>query len=174
MENKLDYYDILAIVIPGVLITAGTSIALGWADITFRLPSKPESIVFVLFLGIVVFVGHLLQALGSVLQPVCFLTWGGKPSTTLLEGKRCFRGISRDDAARIARALRRDMAGDNSASHAEVSPDSLFSYAMSIVNRHGFWRVDRFNALYAYHRALLTAVLLFCAEAPLRSPDRVP
>lgn len=163
MEGKLYYYDVMGVLVPGVLAIAGTMFFLHWAGISVSVPALPAGVEFAVFLVAALFSGHVVQALGSLLEPVYYWTWRGKPSAVLLAGRRSFKGFGPSDGRRIREAISGWMAV--SADNKEPAGSSVFSYAMAIVNRQGIERVKIFNALYAYHRGLLTCSLYLTLAA---------
>ena len=163
MKDKLDYYDFFGIVIPGVTLLVGAWVLLQVAGFGVVVPSVPQSIAFTAFLIIGIVVGHLNQTLASVLEPVYEWTWGGKPSDQLLGEKRRFRGFDVADGLRVRDLLLSRMQMNHGADETSISVGSLFSYAMRLVNKTGYPRVARFNALYAYHRGMLTSLLCLMA-----------
>ena len=152
MLEKLSYYDVVGIVVPGTLLV-------GWIPICFpMIPSLSEVITFpeafavVVLLALVLFVGHLVQALSSFTEKLLYVTWGGRPSDTALE-KGLHNYFPKDSALRI-RGLLEDKIADEASAH------SLFLYALQHANSAERSRVSTFNGLYAYHRVLLTLIIL--------------
>ena len=169
MTEKLPYYDILGVVVPGTVSMGGLLVLLHWAGIQLPLPVLPSSIAFFLVIVVALFVGNLVQSIASFLEPLYFWTWGGNPSDELLNGRTSFRGISAGDGRRIAGLLRsRAQDSDREEEHEQPSAARLFFYANALVNRKKLGRAAAFNALYAYHRALLTmSMLLFLSDLGL-------
>lgn len=156
MVNKFDAYDLLGILVPGLLV-------LGWAPVCFPSVSAgsswagfPDAFKVVLLTALAVFVGQLVQAIASLLEPLIYRTWGGRPSDTALSsGLEGY--FPRDTAIRIRTKLSEEV-GEVSANN------SLFLYAMQMSDGNEIGRSHRFNTLYAYHRALLVLVLI-CGAA---------
>jgi hypothetical protein len=103
------------------------------------------------------FLGQVINALGSLVEPLVFRTWGGRPSdTALVDGLG--KLFPEDSATRIKAKLSKAV-GEGSSEH------SLFLYAMQRAETQESSRARSFNMLYAYHRSLL--VLAFLAAVML-------
>jgi len=155
VAEKLDAYDILAILVPGVLVIYVVLVLFPSLAAAVRPPELPESFVFVVDLAAAIFLGHVIQTIGSlVVEPVLNRLWGGRPSETAVAEGLGERYLPKETAEAIRAKLETTsgLAGRR----------SLFMFAMREARGRG--RVDLFNALYAYHRALLTLVLLVIAS----------
>lgn len=152
MTEKLDYYDILGAVVPGVLLVSWVAICFpGVSQVTL---SSGLSSAFGLAAGIAlaIFTGQLVQAIGSIIEPALNWSWGGRPSEKALE-EGLGRYLSKDTGHRIRDKLRPKVEND-------ASSQSLFLYAMQLTDAANIGRAARFNALYAYHRSQVVLVLL--------------
>ena len=152
MLEKLSYYDVIGIVVPGTLLV-------GWIPVCFpvvvsraEVTTFPEAFTFVVLLALVFFIGHLVQAISSLTQNLLYFTWGGRPSDTALE-KGLGTYFPKDSAIRI-RGLLEDKIEKEADTH------SLFLYAQQHADSAEKSRVSTFNGLYAYHRVLLTLIIL--------------
>jgi len=153
MIEKLDYYDILGVLVPG-------SLGVCWAWICFPaitdiVPTAglPATLEIVASVALIVLIGHVIQTVGSLLEPCIYRTWRGRPSDrALLEGLS-ERYLPKDSAVRIRAKLFQAVG-------AEARERSLFLRAMQLAQCAGNARVQRFNSLYAYHRGLLVLVLI--------------
>jgi len=152
MTNRLDPYDVLGIVVPGALLV-------GWTGVCFPDLAKglsqvhfPPAFAVIVLTAVAVFAGHLIQALASLVEPVIFRTWGGRPSDRALLGE--IRGLLPADSAERIKAKLLDAVDGAGETH------SLFLYAMQLADGQNQGRGSLFNALYAYHRALLVLLLL--------------
>ncbi len=145
MTEKIDYYDVLATVIPGVLM-------LCWVQITFPIAGKavsnaglPDAVMLIALISFSFLVGQVILALSSILEPCLFWTWGGRPSDRALEEGLGERYFPESTAKRIRGKLAcRVGANDNLR--------SLFLYALQLAARSGATRMTRFNSLYVFHR----------------------
>jgi len=153
MIEKLDYYDILGVVVPGSLATCWVWIC--FPSVSVIMPSEgfPATLDIVASLALVVFIGHIIQTVGSLLEPGVYRTWGGRPSERALGEGLGDRYLPKDSAVRIRTKLARAVG-------AETSERSLFLHAMQLAECAGNARVQRFNSLYAYHRGLLTLTII--------------
>lgn len=151
VTNKFDAYDLLGVLVPGTLV-------LGWIPFCFPAvasgawPAFPDAFRVVLLTALAVFVGQLIQAIASQIEPLIYKSWGGRPSDTALSGG-LKRYLPAESATRIRGKLS-DIVGAGTAN------ESLFIYAMQMTDGEDEGRARRFNTLYAYHRALLVLVLL--------------
>ena len=152
MTEKLEYYDILSVVVPGILLLA-------WIQFCFPAVSQfvssvvfPEAFGVLVLIALAIFLGHLVQAIASNIEPLVYWVWGGRPSDQALEGG--LGGyLPEDSAARIKSVLKRAIGGN-------PSDDSLFLFAIQKVEAARVGRVSQFNSLYSYHRSLLALLAL--------------
>ncbi len=153
MVEKFDYYDILTVVVPGVLLVA-------WIPFCFPnmlslgdVPHFPDAFWVFVLTATAVFLGQLLQAIASLLEPLLYWSWGGRPSDQAFA--RGLRGyLAKDTASRIKQALY---------ASTQESGHSAFVCAMQLADSTEKTRSPRFNALYAYHRSLLWLVVVALA-----------
>ena len=164
MNSKFNYYDLLGIVVPGVLGIAGVALLLHFAGIETSMPEIPGSVLAVVLVFLAFFVGQVVQALGQVMERLYHWSWGGKPNALLVQGKRGYAGFGTDDGMRIASLLLADRNHIADTNIVEMDGERLFAYARSLVHAGNLQeRAERFQGLYAYHRALLTEVLALFA-----------
>ena len=79
MTSKFNYYDILGVLVPGVLFSAWIPICFpDLAEITANWPF-PEAFTVIVLTALAVFLGQIIQALGSIMEHALFKTWGGRP-----------------------------------------------------------------------------------------------
>ena len=90
-----------------------------------------------------------MNSISSWMEDMYFLTWGGKPSSCLLEGKSIWK-VRFYHHTKAHKALLTD-SGDPRA-----KSDKLFSIAMRVANGTKDTRLEDFNAQYAFSRVLLT------------------
>lgn len=146
--DKFKIYELLSWVIPGTLLiwlgaVCFPSLATAGTAVKF-----PDAFGVVALLALAIFIGNLVQAVASLIEPVLNWTWGGRPSERALQGGLGDRYLPKDAAARIRKKLE-EIVG------AGASNRALFLYAMQRAESAGSDRISTFNALYAYHRALL-------------------
>lgn len=162
MVDKFDIYDLVGILVPGVLVVAAVPMAFPSLIEQTALIRYPDGFALLVLTALSVFVGHLIQALGSLVEPFLNKTWGGRPSDLALTtglGEKCF---PLDSATRIRTKLL-------AATSPGATDGSLFLFSSQLAASCGSDRVRQFNALYAYHRALivLTAFVLILFVASL-------
>jgi hypothetical protein len=151
MIDKIDYYDILSTVILGTIFLCSILVCFPGLS-TAVIPSFPEAFSVIALSAIALFLGHLVQAVASLLEPLLFWTFGGRPSDRALA-----TGLGRyfpvDSAVRIKKKLKATV-GNN------ASDFSLFLFAIQFTDSAGVGRASRFNGQYAYHRGLVILLLL--------------
>jgi hypothetical protein len=153
MNDKFELYDILGIVIPGSLLLALISVSFPEAAAPLASTEFPESFAVICLVALAVFLGHLIQAISSFFEPLMEWTWGGRSSERALHSGLGSRYLPADTAQRIKEKLM-------NAAGTVATDRSLFLLAMQKAETSGNARVSKFNGLYAYHRAMLTLVLV--------------
>lgn len=139
---KFKFYDVLTQLIPGFLI-------FGIVQLTYDIPnlSPLVQIAFAFVLG------YLINALGSTFEKFYYYTFGGKPSTNLLDGKS-IKSVNFYESEKIKKLLLSKTEEDN------PDNDNLFRLAYSITNESDNERIHNFNANYAFSRSILTTLIL--------------
>jgi hypothetical protein len=153
MQDKLDIYDILGVLVPGVLVVCAVPLAFPTVSQAVAAANLPEGFAIVGLTAASVFAGYLVQALASLLEPVLSKTWGGRASERALTSGLGDRYFCQADGTRIRAKL-------IPLAHPEAKDQSLFQIAMQIAENCGSARIARFNALYAYHRALVLLAVI--------------
>ncbi len=153
MTDKFEFYDILSILIPGTLLLALMSIGFPALAIRFTAVKFPEAFGVICLVALAVFMGQVVQAISSLIEPLLEWTWGGRASEKALRKGLGTRYLPADTAKRIKQKL----AGCVGSAE---SDRSLFLYAMQRAETSGNSRVAKFNGLYAYHRAMFTLLLI--------------
>jgi hypothetical protein len=148
MVDKFKIYELLSWVIPGTLLlclvaVSFPSLAAACSEVKF-----PDAFSVIALLALAIFVGNLVQAVASLIEPVLDWTWGGRPSERALRDGLGNRYLPKDSAERIRKKL-------EAALGVGASDRAIFLYAMQRAESAGSDRIGTFNALYAYHRALL-------------------
>lgn len=153
MVDKFEIYDIVGILVPGVLVVAAVPLAFPAVAAQAAAAEFPEGFGLLALTALSVFVGYLIQALTSLIEPTLYRTWGGRSSEIALTKGLGDRYLPLDTGTRIRAKLL-----------AVTSPDasdrSLFFYAMQLAESCETSRVRQFNALFAYHRALIVLTLV--------------
>lgn len=149
MSDKFEYYDLLGILVPGSLLITWIPVCFP-AAAELAVPQFPEAFGVVLCTAVAVFLGQMVQAVASLIEPLLHRSWGGRPSDLALAGTLT-KYLPPDSAERIKRKLSEAIGGT-------PSERSVFLYAMQLTDGAGNGRVPRFNSLYAYHRGLLTTL----------------
>ena len=150
MTSKLNYYDVLAVLLPGVLVLA--VVVLMQPDAFKEWKNLlPASLVTLLFTGLALVAGQIVHGIGSLIEPLLFATWGGRPSDRLLAGRG--RGyLPAATGTRIRMKLEKKL------EPSKPEPHELFLFALTLAGGEK-GRVGIFNSLYAHHRSLFVASL---------------
>lgn len=136
-------YDILSALVPGYVILI---ILLNFFNITYDKDLVVPYTAFAFLLG------FFINTLSSWLEEFYFFTWGGKPSSCLLDGKNIWK-VKFYEFAKTKQLLINECSIEN------PNNDQLFSIAMRVTNGIKENRVEDFNSNYAFTRVLLTTVL---------------
>ena len=153
MTEKFEFYDVLGILVPGSILLALIAVSFPGVTTAFAGVGFPVAFAVICLTAVAAFLGQLVQAISSFLEPVFNWTWGGRPSERALKEGLGTRYLPADSANRIRAKLAKAV-GDT------ASDRSLFLYAMQKAETSGNSRVAKFNGLYAYHRAMLALVLI--------------
>jgi hypothetical protein len=162
MAGKIDYYDVIAHVIPGTIGCLFIFLTLDLLGIVFPRPEAGSLGLAGLGFAVAYTLGHLLQSVASSLEPIYYACWGGLPSAKLLE--RESRHFSNEQLQSLIEELilffevkekcpqdRRGILHFH---------QRLFERSMSLCNKNKLGRVEAFVAIYGFHRVLLTTFLL--------------
>lgn len=137
-------YDILANLVPGILLLLVIREA---ADYRY------DKDLIAGYTVVAFLVGYFANSLGSWLEDFYFWTWGGKPSSQLLNGKDIWK-VKFYEAAKAKELLVKEWDG------AEPDNDQLFAVAKRNVNSLKDTRISDFNGTYAFSRVLLTVTIV--------------
>ncbi len=137
-------YDILASVIPGFLLLL---VLFNFLQIQYDKDS------LIAYIAVAFLLGYLINAISSWLEGLYYLTWGGKPSNNLLDGKDTWK-VKFYCAEEVKNLLIAE------ANNKEATNGELFSIAMRNIIGLKDSRVEDFSAWYAFSRSLLTTALL--------------
>jgi len=138
------YYDLLSNLVPGLLIIG---------VINFCFGDKIPHISEIILLALSFIVGYLNNTLSSWLEGFYRFLWGGNTINAFLNGTgifkvRFFKGNS------VKKILSGTVTTKN------PSNIELFTEAMRIANDNSTTRLEDFNSMYAFSRAVLTAFLI--------------
>ena len=153
MMEKFDLYDLLGTIVPGTLVLGWTVACFPELATWFSQVQFPEAFTVVVLTALAVFVGQLVQAVASLVEPAIYRTWGGRPSDAALD--KGLKGFLPENSAERIKGKLQEAVGRSAERH------SLFLYSMQLSDGQDIGRARRFNTLYAYHRGLLVLVV-FC------------
>ena len=174
MTEKLSLYDFFASIIPGSLVVCLVAFGLPEVAAQARDIKLPDAFAVVALVSLALFFGNVMQAIASLIEPVLYRSWGGRPSDYCFTRGLGDRYLPLDSAQRIRGKLALAV-GDG------ASDRSLFLYAMQHAEAATGQRVTTFNALFAYHRLLLvlmtvgfvTSFVVLCGYGPDTWPMKV-
>jgi hypothetical protein len=149
--EKLGLYDLFGNLIPGIVAVSLLGAAWYWTGHKVELPNLSQAVSVLVLSALAIVLGQFVQAIGSLLQKFYFWTWGGRPSDRAM--KRLLPSQSAALRTRLANYMLED-ASD------EVTDHQIFLWAFSVCNYKSLGRVERFNSIYAYNRALTTLMLI--------------
>lgn len=151
MTDKLEYYDILNTLVPGILL-------LFWVSVCFPVimpilsPKFPEAFNILILTAVSIVLGFLIQSFADIFIAKNKRLWGGAPSDLILEG-RAEHTLDKHTVRRIKEQLRAAM-GD-----ATASDDAIFYFALQHSESIGAGRASRFHSLEACHESLLALII---------------
>ncbi|WP_179221454.1 hypothetical protein [Sphingobacterium cellulitidis] len=137
-------YDILSSLVPGFLFLL---VLIAFFGLEY------DKDLVVAYTAIAFFLGYILNAMGSWLEQLYFFSWGGRPSSNLLSGKK-FGNIKVYNLEKIINHLK------SKTNSSTPLPNELFSIAARTASAMKETRIEDFNAIYAFSRTLLTTCLI--------------
>lgn len=156
MSDKFDFYDVLSIIVPGSMLMCAGILFFPDAAKSLKIENLPEAFSVLVLTAAAVFLGHIIQSLVSIVEPLLDWSWGGRLSEQALKYGLGDRYFPTDSAKRISGKL-------TTAVGTNASDRSKFLFALQLAETSQNSRVGRFNALYAYHRALLMMMVVALA-----------
>lgn len=78
--DKLNIYELLSWVIPGVLLTCIIAILFPAIVAPIAAIKLPDAYGVIALMAAAVFVGNLVQAIASLVEPLLYKSWGGRSS----------------------------------------------------------------------------------------------
>ena len=153
MAEKFDIYDVLAVLVPGTMLLCAAALFFPEAAKEATIQGFPQAFSVIALTAAAMFLGQLVQALVSWAEPVLEWSWGGRLSERALSQGLGERYFPQECANRISARL-------TAALGVESATRSKFVFALQMAETSGNGRVGRFNALYAYHRALFFMVFI--------------
>jgi hypothetical protein len=152
MADKFEIYDVIGVLVPGTLLICVLPLFFPSLISTASAVKFPDAFAVIALTAAAILGGHVVQAISSLVEPIIYFTWGGRPSDRVFTKGLGNRYLPLELAIQIKEKLK-------AAYGANLSDRSLFVKAMQRAET-GPGRVARFNALYAYHRAVLTLTLI--------------
>lgn len=163
------YYDIFGVLAPGTVFLAALLLLFG--DLESARLIEGVSVGGLGVLAILGYAaGHLVQAVGNVLEKLYWRPWGGMPSDWVRTGKHGRLPFSEAQMEKLREVCSSKLGLSIEGSIQELSAEewdgitSQIKAAIKAEERAG--RVSTFNSKYGFHRGL-TASLLMVAPAAL-------
>jgi hypothetical protein len=151
----LSLYDILSHLIPGSLIYVSALYTLGVG--LDAVPAVPAS-------GIAYILGYFVSTLSSWTEDILNWSWGGKPSSRLLDGHSIWK-VKMFETEKAKSFLLLDSAKEN------PSNDELFQVAKRTIDLGSKTRVADLNSAYAFSRSIFGALLVTSALVLVKNPS---
>lgn len=148
MTDKFEIYDIMGVLVPGALMVCVVPLFFPAVSQLASGVPFPDAFAVIALTALAILAGHLVQAVASLIEPAVHKTWGGRPSDSVFTKGLGDRYLTLE----LAKRLREKLAA---AYGADLDDRSIFQKAMQRAE-HAGGRVPRFNALYGYHRAVMT------------------
>jgi hypothetical protein len=148
MTDKFEIYDLIGVLVPGTLAVCVVPLFFPGVMPLMAAVKFPDAFTVIALTALAILAGHLVQAIASLIEPAVYKTWGGRPSDGVFTVGLGDRYLT----LALAKKLREKLAA---AYGADLDDRSIFQKSMQRAE-HAGGRVARFNALYAYHRAVLT------------------
>lgn len=161
MIEKLDFYDLLGVLIPGTVFMCLGAVCYPTIATKLEVAKFPEAFSVIALTSAALFCGQVIQSLASLVEPLIEKTWGGRLSEKALAHGLGERYLPKDSATRISKRPSEAIKG-------EGSQRSKFLFALQLSETGGNPRIARFNALYAHFRVLSVlslAVFIMLAHA---------
>lgn len=153
--EKLKLYDLMASIVPGVLLLGGIFVLFPNLLEPIQKPPVPDAVISLGIIVLAFFSGQIVQALSSLLEPALHWTWGGRPSARAFGKGLGDRYLPMETALRVGRKIK-------TKSGAETDR-AVFLNALAIAEGDAKSRTSDFNASYGYHRS----VVLLCSSLVL-------
>ena len=147
-------YDILSSLIPGFLVLL---VVLKIANMGF------DKDLAIAYTAVAFLLGYLVNTLASWMEDIYYFSWGGKPSSRLLDGKDIWK-VKFYTTTEVKELLKSETSNPN------PKNDELFGIAMRYANGEKDTRIDDFNASFAFSRALLTCAIICTILLLLKFP----
>lgn len=160
MLEKLDIYELIGVIVPGAILLGASALCLvEFVNADAAVP-LPDFIFGVVGVAALFYLGHAIQAVASLVEPLLFWTWGGKPSDLVLwEPHKTGKRVPPDIATRVSAGIR--------GKYKDVSDSAVFLHVMHVCKQQSGTRVHLFNSHYAFHRAMLVTLAMTAALIPV-------
>ena len=145
---KFQPYEILSTILPGYIFYALLAKLIPQSQLDFEVLSS---------IAIAYLLGYLLNIIASLLEPIYFFLWGGKPSRNLLSGSGIAK-VKFTEWEQTKAYLLKDYHGVIPLEEKQKT-DALFNVALRESSNVKNSRIADFNANYALSRTLFTCLL---------------
>jgi hypothetical protein len=169
MHDKFSSYEVVGIIAPGSVLAFGLYVI-------FLLPLKhlPTELVGLGELGLIIFLsftlGHLVQALGNLLEKVFWKVFGGWPTNQILKPHQTL--LSSNQRGRLVEAVKQDFSLDFDL----ISENDWWKTVREIDIRlqgvAAFDKVKQHNQTYGFTRGLASSFLVLAGVAIAAHPHQ--
>lgn len=141
---KFRLYDTLVHLVPGFVVY------LAYLEVTGQGFNKD---LLVPMTALAFVIGYFVNAIASWFEGIFYWTWGGKPSSRMLDGHDVWK-VRFYEHRKAKELLQKESSGSSKHN------DALFSIAMRYATPEVNSRVSDFNANYAFSRVILMTILI--------------
>jgi hypothetical protein len=85
MDSKFELYDVIGVLLPGAIVLGLGCIAFPDVASRFSTAGFPQAFSVICLIAVAMFLGQLIQAVASLVEPLLYWTWRGRPSERALK-----------------------------------------------------------------------------------------
>jgi hypothetical protein len=158
--RQFDFYEFTGVLVPGTTLLAGAAVC---SDPIKQVVFDEDLSIGTAALSVIVAygLGHLVQALGNLIELFWWRVWGGIPSDWPRSKKHFLLSDEQTDSlgAQLVGRLRHKAADDFKASSAEDWRSVVREVYAAVAEQEKAHRVDVFNGNYGLNRGLAAALI---------------
>ena len=168
--RRFDFYEFVGYIAPGTILLLGLSLLFPSVG-TFVNAQATSLGDFGIFLVLAYVAGHLIQAVGNMLETIWWWLWSGRPTDRIRESKASFLSQKQYELilSRIQSQLDYSEIGKLSDIDSKEWP-AIVKQIYSIVRENGqSEKTDIFNGNYGLNRGLASTFIFLSIATPLLS-----
>ncbi|MBS3792172.1 hypothetical protein KGY77_05960 [Candidatus Bipolaricaulota bacterium] len=155
--TSLDLYDILGIIAPGTVFLLGIAITFNAGILNKIL--VPQNLGYLgVYLILAYVTGHLIQAIGNLVEYLYWTCWGGKPTNWPIS--RPESSNSPENIIEIISNITNQELPDDSKEREKTWKKMIAQTRSKIFKEGSPERLKKFNALYGMFRGLIASALV--------------